>query len=567
MVRSNPVIEQFDYVIVGAGSAGCVLARRLTELPECRVLLIESGIDIVPGSEPADVLNVFPLSTFNDAYTWHDLQVHWRRDGLSRATPFQQGRVMGGGSTVMGMWAVRGTPADYDGWQQAGALGWGWDEVLPYFRRIENDCDFSGPLHGNAGRIPVRRQSAEHWSPLARAMAEAAIQQGWPQIDDMNADFGDGHCLLPISRFEHSRASAGRCYLDATARARPNLTIWTETTVTRLRSSGQRIVGVSACRSDRSMVDVDAAETVVAAGAIYSPALLLRAGIGPARHLQEHGIEVLAARSGVGRNLQNHPFLPAVSILGSHAVQAGGATLPPAATYLRWSSGMADCPAADMGLYIRSYLVWHALGRRMAMLAPVMMKPFSSGSVQLHSVDPMQSPKVEFNFWSDTRDLPRMVQAFREAANWFETPQVRALGGAPFVLLDAGGLGRLNRFSRRNALQGWLGAKALAMAPGLTLAALRKIAEMRPLADFIRDDRALHDYVRDHAIGTNHVCGTCRMGERTDPLAVVDTNGVVIGVDGLRVVDASIMPGVPSGNTHMPTVMLAEKIADQMDAR
>jgi 5-(hydroxymethyl)furfural/furfural oxidase len=159
-----------------------------------------------------------------------------------------------------------------------------------------------------------------------------------------------------------------------------------------------------------------------------------------------------------------------------------------------------------------------------------------------------------------------MVQAFREAAAWFDMPQVRALGGSPFVLLNAGGLGRLNRLSRRNALQGWLGARALALAPRLTLAALRRIAKMRALADFVNDENALHDYVREYTIGTNHVCGTCRMGRADDPSAVVDTGGVVIGVDGLRVVDASIMPAVPSGNTHMPTVMLAEKLADGMGA-
>jgi 5-(hydroxymethyl)furfural/furfural oxidase len=281
-----------DYLIIGGGAAGAVMASRLSRRPDARVLLVEAGGDVDPDNVPDDIADIFPLSTFNPDYAWPQLTAHWRERGNSPALPFQQGRIMGGGSTVMGMWAVRGMPDDYDEWERQGAIGWGWSDVLPYFRRIETDVDFDGDAHGSEGPLPIRRQQPHNWSPLALAMDEVAAARGFARIDDMNADFSDGHCVLPISRHEQRRASAGLDYLNGAARARRNLQIMPQTTIEALTVADGRVSGARGRRSDGRRVSIHARHIILTAGAIHSPAILMRSGIGPAGHLQAAGIEV-----------------------------------------------------------------------------------------------------------------------------------------------------------------------------------------------------------------------------------------------------------------------------------
>jgi 5-(hydroxymethyl)furfural/furfural oxidase len=553
-------LRDIDYVIVGAGAAGSVLASRLSERRESHVVLVEAGEDLTPGREPADIRSVFPLAAFNPQYVWPDTRVHWRGSHDSPAVPFPQGRIIGGSSTIMGMWALRGVPGDYDEWARAGAAGWSWDEVLPYFRKLESDQDFSGPLHGNDGPVPIRREPRDTWSPLALAVNAEMQHRRWLQIDDLNGDFRDGHCAMPNSRYEHSRASAGICYLTAAVRSRPNLQVLTERTVTRLITSGRRILGVAASRPDGSEESILARETILAAGALRTPAIMMRSGIGPGQQLNALGITVLAHRAGVGTNLQNHAVVYVCAMLNGQGREARGER-PAASTYLRWSSQMPDCSAGDLAIYIRSYLSWHALGRRMASLAPALQKPLSRGRIYLTSADPKGVPCVEFKLLSDDRDRARLVSATRLAIELFGSAGLREICGAPFVLTNASRLMRFNQVSVRNAVRSQLAAFCLDVNARFGTALLRRLADMRSATELAANERELVDFVTQYVTGTGHVTGTCRMGSSDDPLATCDSTGRVYEVEGLRVADASVMPTVPSGNTHIPVIMTAEKIA------
>ncbi len=276
---------RFDTIIVGGGSAGCVLANRLSARSARSVLLIEAGNDTPPGHEPADVLDTFASSYYNKAYMWPGLKCHWRTRATSPATAYDQARIMGGGSSVMGMVALRGTPDDYDEWVALGAAGWGWDDVLPYFNKLEHDLDFDGALHGRSGPVPIRRTPPAQWAPLSRAVHQYALERQMPHVADMNGDFRDGYGSLPMSNTLERRASAAICYLDAVVRARPNLTIRSPATVTGLVFDGKRAVGVSTLTDGRPQ-EFRGTDIILCAGALHSPVLLMRAGIGAAEDLR-----------------------------------------------------------------------------------------------------------------------------------------------------------------------------------------------------------------------------------------------------------------------------------------
>ncbi len=501
-----------------------MLANRLSASSRHSVLLLEAGRDTPPGEEPADVLDVYPTSYYNKAYMWPGLRAHWRTRETSPAITLDQGRIMGGGSSVMGMVALRGTPDDYDEWEALGAKGWGWDDVLPYFRKLETDLDFDGDLHGQGGPTPIRRVPRAEWTPLAQRVAglRASAQQ-LPTIADMNARFPRRLHL----RADEQHGRAARLDGDLLPRRRRPPPSEPDhhgrgATWRRLLFEGRRVVGVEV-RGPASAGASAARETIVAAGALQSPAMLLRAGIGPAEALRGLGIEVRADRPGVGANLQNHPVLFVGAHLRPHGRQ------PPSlrtlqVTGLRLSSGVPGCPPTDLYFNIQSKSSWNALGEQIANLGAGAVEAVFARARHAAAARPDGPPLVEFNFLADERDLRRMMIGFRRVVDIVASragarPHGKAVSGAlhrpPAAPQPAqprqraqGARPRADAAGQPGSLSDWI------------LARLTGGAEDSPT--LAADDERLAEHVRANIAGTFHVCGTCRMGAADDPDAVVD---------------------------------------------
>ena len=527
---------QADYVIIGAGSAGCAIAYRLAEAGK-QVLVIEhGGSDAGPFIQMPAALS-YPMNM--KRYDWgmkSEPEPHL--GGRELVTP--RGKVIGGSSSINGMIYVRGHACDYDHWAETGAHGWAYADVLPYFKRMEHwhDGGHGGNPDWRGKNGPLHVTRGPRKNPLTRAFVDAGRQAGYPVTGDYNGEQQEGFGPFDATIYKGIRWSAATAYLRP-ALKRPNCNI-TRAFARKIVIEDGRATGVEVSRGNKIEIIKANKEVIVAASSLNSPKLLMLSGIGPAAHLKEHGIEVVADRPGVGQNLQDHLELyiqqAATKPVSLFAYWNLRGKVKIGLEWLLWKTGLGSSNQFESAGFIRSDvgikypdIQFHFLPIAVSYDGKVApdghgfqahvgpMRSKSRGQVTLRSADPADHPKIEFNYMSDPQDWIDFRKCIRLTREIFAQAAFDPFRGR----------------------------------------------EIQP-GEAAQSDEALDDFIREHAESAYHPCGTCKMGDADDPMAVVDPETRVIGVAGLRVADSSIFPRVPNGNTNGPSLMVGEKAADHI---
>jgi 5-(hydroxymethyl)furfural/furfural oxidase len=408
--------------------------------------------------------------------------------------------------------------------------------------------------------MAVRRIFADRWPGFTRGFIQAAEEEGWQDIGDKNAVFTDGYFPIAVANSDGRRTSTATAYLTAEVRARSNFEVLGEARAERVLFDGTRATGIRVhCQGGQ--MDIRANEVIVSCGALHSPALLLRSGVGPAAELAEHGIELIADRAGVGKHLMEHPGVNFGCYMKRDARLPADLRLPMYAG-LRWSSGLEGCPTGDMYMIPMNKSFWHAVGERLGLIMLWVNKSYSTGEVRLNRSDPMAVPEVDFNMCSDQRDLERLKIGTRMMIRLQARAAFQDTVHNIFPISYSDRARRAAVYSQFNRFQTWVGGQVMdASGPLRRLIIKHMMADGPKVDELLADETVLEQWIRATVLGHFHPSCSCRMGAPDDAGAVTDPHGRVYGVTALRVADASIMPAVPCANTNFPTIMVGEKIA------
>lgn len=559
------------FLILGGGSAGCVLAARLSENAAFKITLVEAGRNLTrENMEPIVRSRNVGRAYLDPANIWPDLEATCgaptravKRDKQKRR--YEQARVLGGGSVINAMTSNRGAPQDYNEWGEMGAKGWSFESVLPYFRKLETDRDYHGDFHGDSGPLTIRRISEEKMSPFVKALRDEIKLRGIPEHPDQNGEWGDGLYRCAVSLTDNDeRNPVSAAYLTPEVRKRSNLRIVTGKIAETLLTKDGKITGARvADYSGGVSEDFFADQVILSCGAIHTPALLMRSGIGPEKVIRDAGIQPILNLSGIGQNLREHPSTAVAAYLPSdmraHSDEHHDQMV------WRMSSGMPNVPVGDVHVGLFARTAWHPIGRRLGAMFFWINKSFSQGSTKIRSADPRQEPAVDLNLLSDERDLKRARDTFLTCAEILQSSGMRKLAPNAFPasyskrVAQIAGAGVFSAFARA-------AVPPLLDFSGPLRSQLIKnfVTDGLSLPQLLSDETKLNDYLLATIGGTWHASGTCRMGLATDPMAVTDECGRIRAISGLRVCDASLMPTIPCANTNIPTIMMAERIADMI---